>query len=105
MILFSRGTAGSLEALVRTGAQVLGLDWTVSLSGTRAQMPKTMGVQGNLDPVVLTTTPAVAARETTRILEEMRGQNGFIFNLGHGVTPDAKIENIESVVATVKGFQ
>ncbi len=105
VILFSRGTTGSLEALVRTGAQVLGLDWTVSLSGTRVQMPKTMGVQGNLDPVVLTTTPAVAARETTRILEEMRGQNGFIFNLGHGVTPDAKIENIESVVATVKGFQ
>ena len=30
-----------------------------------------------------------------RILEEMRGQNGFIFNLGHGVTPDAKIKNIE----------
>ncbi len=105
VILFSRGTTGSLQELVRTGAQVLGLDWTVSLSGARAQMPETMGVQGNLDPMVLTTTPEVAARETTRILEEMRGQNGFIFNLGHGVTPDAKIENIESVVATVKGFQ
>jgi uroporphyrinogen decarboxylase len=64
-----------------------------------------MAVQGNLDPVVLTTTPEVAARETTRILEEMRGRDGFIFNLGHGVTPEAKIENMESVVDTVKGFQ
>ena len=68
-------------------------------------MPATMGVQGNLDPVILTTTPEIAVRETTRILEEMRGQNGFIFNLGHGVTPDAKIENIESVVAAVKDFK
>jgi len=35
----------------------------------------------------------------------MRGQNGFIFNLGHGVTPDAKIKNIESVVSAVKDFK
>jgi uroporphyrinogen decarboxylase len=35
----------------------------------------------------------------------MRGRDGFIFNLGHGVTPEAKIENMESVVDTVKGFQ
>jgi len=105
VILFSRGTAGSLQELVQTNAQVLGLDWSISLAEARSQMPPTMGVQGNLDPAILTTTPQIAARETTRILEEMRGQNGFIFNLGHGVTPDAKIENIESVVATVKGFQ
>jgi len=105
VILFSRGTAGCLQELVQTGAQVLGLDWSISLAEARLHMPATMGVQGNLDPVILTTTPEIAVRETTRILEEMRGQDGFIFNLGHGVTPDAKIENIESVVAAVKGFK
>ena len=105
VILFSRGTAGSLQELVRTGAQVLGLDWSIGMAEARAQMPGTMGVQGNLDPAILTTTPEIAAREALRILEEMRGQNGFIFNLGHGVTPDAKIENIESVVSTVKDFK
>jgi len=105
VILFSRGTAGCLQELVQTGAQVLGLDWSISLAEARLHMPATMGVQGNLDPVMLTTTPEIAVRETTRILEEMRGQDGFIFNLGHGVTPDAKIENIESVVAAVKGFK
>ena len=105
VILFSRGTAGSLQELARTGAQVLGLDWSIGMAEARAQMPETMGVQGNLDPVILTTTPEIAAREALRILEEMRGQNGFIFNLGHGVTPDAKIENIESVVSTVKSFK
>ena len=105
VILFSRGTAGCLQELVQTGAQVLGLDWSISLAEARLHMPATMGVQGNLDPAILTTTPDVATREATRILEEMRGQNGFIFNLGHGVTPDAKIENIESVVSAVKDFK
>ena len=105
VILFSRGTAGSLYELIRTGAQVLGLDWSISLAEARAQMPETMGVQGNLNPAILTTTPEEAVQETLRILEEMRGQNGFIFNLGHGVPPEAKIENIESVVSTVKGFK
>ena len=105
VILFSRGTAGCLQELVQTGAQVLGLDWSISLAEARLHMPATMGVQGNLDPASLTTTPDVATREATRILEEMRGQNGFIFNLGHGVTPDAKIENIESVVSAVKDFK
>ena len=105
VILFSRGTAGSLYELMQTGAQVLGLDWSISLAEARAQMPETMGVQGNLNPAILTTTPEKAVQETLRILEEMRGQNGFIFNLGHGVPPEAKIENIESVVSTVKGFK
>lgn len=105
VILFSRGTADSLYELMRTGAQVLGLDWSISLAEARAQMPETMGVQGNLNPAILTATPEVAVQETLRILEEMRGQNGFIFNLGHGVPPEAKIENIESVVSTVKGFK
>ena len=105
VILFSRDTAGSLQELVQTGAQVLGLDWLIRLSEARSRVPSSIALQGNLDPTVLTTTPETAARETSRILEEMRGNNGFIFNLGHGVPPDAKLENIESVVSVVKGFK
>lgn len=105
VILFSRDTAGSLQELVQTGAQVLGLDWSIRLSEARSRVPSSIALQGNLDPTVLTTTPETAAGETSRILEEMRGNNGFIFNLGHGVPPDAKLENIESVVSVVKGFK
>ena len=105
VILFSRGTAGCLQSLIRTGAQILSLDWSLDLSEVRRQLPKEIGIQGNLDPVVLTTTPEVAASETIHILESMRGFDRFIFNLGHGVTPQAQLENIESVVATVRDFQ
>ena len=64
-----------------------------------------MGVQGNLDPFLLSTTPEVVAAETRRILREMRGRPGHIFNLGHGVPPNAKLENIESLVSAVRSFK
>ena len=105
VIVFSKGTHGNWDELVATGAQVLGVDWNVRLADVRARLPDRVGVQGNLDPFLLTTTPAVVAAETGRILREMRGRRGHIFNLGHGVPPNAKLENIESLVSAVRSFK
>jgi uroporphyrinogen decarboxylase len=105
VIVFSRGMHGAWDDLVGTGAQVLGMDWSISLSATAARLPARVGVQGNLDPFLLSTTPKVVAAETRRILREMRGRPGHIFNLGHGVPPSAKLENIESLVSTVRSFE
>ena len=104
VILFSKGAAGNRQALVETGANMLSADWTIDLANFRRKLPDNIGVQGNLDPVLLQAAPEAAAAETTRILERMRGLNGHIFNLGHGVTPQSKIENIASVVSTIKSF-
>lgn len=103
-IVFSKGTNGNWDDLVATGTQIIGVDWTVKLSEIRKRLSKNVGVQGNLDPFVLTTTPAVVKEEATRLLTEMRGLNGHIFNLGHGVTPQAKLENIQALVDTIRGF-
>jgi len=105
VIVFSKGTHGSWDELVATGAQVLGVDWNVRLADVRARLPDRVGVQGNLDPFLLSTTPAGVAAETGRILREMRGRPGHIFNLGHGVPPNAKLENIESLVSAVRSFK
>jgi uroporphyrinogen decarboxylase len=105
MILFSRGTLGSFNQLVETGASFLSVDWTADLVEIRARIPNGMGLQGNLDPAVLTASPGVATNETQRILETMRGFQRYIFNLGHGVTMDARLESIEAVVTTVRNFQ
>jgi uroporphyrinogen decarboxylase len=105
VIVFSKGTHGNWDELVATGAQVLGVDWNVRLAEVAARLPSRVGVQGNLDPFLLTTTPAVVAAETGRILREMRGRPGHVFNLGHGVPPGAKLENIESLVSAVRSFK
>jgi uroporphyrinogen decarboxylase len=105
VIVFSKGTHGNWDELVNTGAQVLGVDWNVRLADVRARLPERVGVQGNLDPFLLSTTPEAVVAETVRILGEMRGRPGHIFNLGHGVPPNAKLENIESLISAVRSFK
>jgi uroporphyrinogen decarboxylase len=104
VIVFSKGTHGNWEELVDTGAQVLGVDWNIRLAAVAGRLPKHVGVQGNLDPFLLSTTPDAVANGARRILREMSGRAGHIFNLGHGVPPSAKLENIESLVNAVRSF-
>jgi uroporphyrinogen decarboxylase len=102
VILFSKGGLGRLGDFVATGANVLSVDWTQSLAQCRDALPPNVGVQGNLDPFLLTTTPQLVASETSRILRDMAGRTGHVFNLGHGVTPAAKLECIQALVDTVR---
>ncbi len=104
VIVFSRGAHGNWPDLVDTGAAVLGIDWNINLAKLSRALPKHVAVQGNLDPFVLKTTPQVVAAETNRLLRGMRGRPGHIFNLGHGVPPEAKIENLEALVRTVHAW-
>ncbi len=104
VILFSKGTHGRWTSLTATGANVLSLDWTQPLAEIRSFLPHNVGVQGNLDPMLLSTTPEIVTVETTRILQSMKGRTGHIFNLGHGVTPSAKLECIQALVTTVRNF-
>jgi uroporphyrinogen decarboxylase len=105
VILFAKGVHGNWEQLVDTRPQVLGIDWNLRLSEVAGRLPASVGVQGNLDPFLLSTNPAAVAAETSRILGEMRGRRGHIFNLGHGVPPNAKLENIQALVDTVRGWR
>ena len=106
VIVFSLGTHGNWKDLVATGASVIGVDWEFSLAEARKLVPEGVGLQGNLPPSFLSdVTPEVTARETRAVLEAMRGRAGHIFNLGHGVTPAAKLENIAALVETVRSFK
>lgn len=102
VIVFSKGTHGNWDDLVGTGASVLGVDMGVRLSDVAAKLPKHIAVQGNLDPFLLSTTPEACAAATQRILIDMKGRPGHIFNLGHGVTPESKLECIQAVVDTIR---
>src|SRR5690606_9518449 len=101
VILYAKGTAPHLLDQAFTGARVLSIDWTNDLSAVRRALPGNVAVQGNLDPMLLNTTPEIVRREAGRLLESMRGTTGHIFNLGHGIMPQAKIECMEALVDTV----
>ena len=101
VILYAKGTAPHLCDQAFTGVRVVSVDWTNDLAVVRRTLPANVAVQGNLDPVLLNTTPDIVRRETARLLESMRGTRGHIFNLGHGIMPHAKIECMQALVDTV----
>jgi uroporphyrinogen decarboxylase len=106
VIAFSLGTHENWNDLIATGANVLGIDWQTSLADARQRIPAHIALQGNLSPNLLAeSTPEYVAQETRAVLEAMRGRPGHIFNLGHGLTPAAKLENIAALVETVKAFK
>lgn len=106
VIVFSLGTHGNWPDLIATGANVIGIDWQTSLTEARKVIPESIGLQGNLAPTLMVeATPEVVANETRAVLEAMRGRAGHIFNLGHGLTPGAKLENIAALVETVRSFK
>ena len=106
VINFSLGTHGNWPDLINSGANILGIDWQTDLAEARKVIPAHLAMQGNLSPVhIAESTPEVVAAETTKVLEVMRGRPGHIFNLGHGLTPGAKLENIAALVETVKNFK
>jgi uroporphyrinogen decarboxylase len=106
VIAFSLGTHNNWPDLVATGANVIGVDWETPLAEARRQVPAHIGLQGNLAPVLINdATPELVARETRSVLDAMRGRPGHIFNLGHGLTPGAKLENIAALVQTVQSYK
>lgn len=100
VIGFPRG-AGLMIAdyAQRTGVDAIGLDTSVpSAHG----LPPSMPVQGNLDPQLLVLGGQALERGVREVLERFRG-TPHIFNLGHGITPEATPENVAEFVRLVKG--
>ncbi len=105
IIGFPKGSGEKLADYAReTGVDAIGLDETVDPAWADKVLPAGMPVQGNLDPLILMSTPeAITARAVT-ILETLR-ERPHVFNLGHGIGQFTPIENVEALVAAVRGWR
>ena len=111
VIGFPRG-AGALypEFAAATGVAAVALDSAVPLSWARGAMspeatqPGWPGValQGNLDPMLMVTGGSVLTETAKRMVAAMQGAP-YIFNLGHGITPDANPAHVEQLLRSVRG--
>lgn len=104
VILFAKGMAHHAEKLLKTGARILSVDWTVDMVEMRNSLSFPFAIQGNMDPVLLNTTPKIVRENALKILNQMSPYPGYIFNLGHGILPEAKIENVETLLQTVTQY-
>ena len=106
LILFGKGNGLHLEALAATGAEGVGIDWTVDLGDAARRTGGRVALQGNLDPVTLYASPEAIHREARRALDSYRDGNGgsregHVFNLGHGMSPDMDPEHVAALVRAV----
>jgi len=101
VIHFGTGNPALLPLLTEAGGSVIGVDWRVPLDDAWATIGYDHAVQGNLDPVVLLSTPAEIRRRAQEVLDQAGGRPGHIFNLGHGVLPQTPVDNVIALVDAV----
>ncbi|MEM7462323.1 MAG: uroporphyrinogen decarboxylase [Pseudomonadota bacterium] len=85
----------------RTGVDVLGLDWTVPNEFARG-LQRGGAVQGKLDPLLMVAGGSALDKAVGEILDCL-GDGPLIFNLGHGITPDVPVENVERLMRNIRG--
>jgi uroporphyrinogen decarboxylase len=104
VIHFGTGTGALLDLIKESGSQVIGLDWRVDLAKAWRQIGYDKAVQGNLDPVLLFSTPSEIRRRTKKIMDKAKGRPGFIFNLGHGILPKTPVDNVLALIDFVHEY-
>lgn len=113
ILLFSKGGAVWLPEMAKSGASVLGLDWTVSMSRAREMLGnQKIVLQGNLDPLVLLGDHKIIRNKVAELFNElaltvprnneMSSLDGHIFNLGHGISQFTPPENVLCLIDAVQ---
>jgi uroporphyrinogen decarboxylase len=104
IIYFGTDSATLLPAMNETGAEVIGLDWRIPLDKGWSDLNYRCAVQGNLDPVLLYADWKELKSRAEHILQLAGGRPGHIFNLGHGILPDAPVENVKKLARFVQDY-
>lgn len=103
VIAFPREARARYEGFARAvGVDCVALDNSVSADWAAAHVQTDGCVQGNLDPALLVQGGDALVAETRRIVRAF--SNGpHIFNLGHGITPEAHPNNVQRMIDAVRG--
>ena len=109
LILFGKGNAPYLEELASSGAEGVGVDWTIGLDDAARRVQGKVALQGNLDPATLYGNPDAIRAQAKLALDAYANGNGgsregHVFNLGHGLSPDMDPEHVGALVEAVHEF-
>lgn len=109
LILFGKGNAAYLDALSRSGAEGVGVDWLIELGDAARRTQGRVALQGNLDPTTLYGSPDAIRAQVRHALDSYAHGNGgsrdgHIFNLGHGMSPDMNPDHVGVLVDEVHAY-
>ena len=103
-ILFTKGGGAWLEDMAASGCSAVGLDWTVDPRDARRRVGGKVALQGNLNPAVLTEPDPIVREQARRVLDAFGPAPGHIFNLGHGISPQARPDAVSALVDEVRAY-
>ena len=104
IIMYINKSGALLERMATSGVDIVSLDWTVTIEEARKRIGNKIGIQGNLDPMVLFAPHDVIKQRTEEILKSVGGQN-HVMNLGHGIDAVTPEENANFFVKTVQAWR
>jgi uroporphyrinogen decarboxylase len=101
VILFPKGVSNNLVDIrdLRANFDVFGVDWGTPMSLAKEHLSSLYTLQGNIEPSRIHSKKAL--KECVESLSSVMKDTPHIFNLGHGIMPDAPIENVKYLVDLV----
>lgn len=103
VILFPKGSWYSLKELSKTNVSALGIDWCISPTSAREMTGNRLTLQGNFDPSKLLLPVGEIKKAVKEMIDEF-GVQGYIANLGHGITPNIPVDHAKAFVDAVKEY-
>ncbi len=88
-----------------TQIDCIALDWTVDLNWANNNINKNIAIQGNLDPASLIPINSTHLKKNVLSILEIMKDRRLIFNVGHGLTPECKIDNVKTVIDIVRNHK
>jgi uroporphyrinogen decarboxylase len=104
VILFPKGSWYALKDLSESNAAALGIDWCISPAIARKMTASKITLQGNFDPAKLLLSIPQIKKAVKEMIDEF-GVQGYIANLGHGITPNIPVDHAKAFVDAVKEYR
>ena len=104
VVFFTKNASPWLEMMADSGCDALGIDSTIDMHDAKQRVGDRVGLQGNLDPFMLFSTPDKVQQGVIDILDSYGEDPGLVFNLGHGIDRHTPIDNVTLMVEAVHRY-
>jgi len=102
VICFPRGISNYVEFSKIIKPSMINIDFNINPKVIVKSLD--IPIQGGLDPKILLTNKESLRKETIKYLEIFK-DHPYVFNLGHGILPETKVEMVYELVETVRNFK
>ena len=87
-----------------SSADIISIDWKTSLDWAIKNINQDVITQGNMDPILLSSDNLIAIKNEVNRILNISEKRCHIFNVGHGLTPEVKIDNVKYVIKLIESY-